>query len=426
MNWYKNDKRGWQPSFDHPNGGLPILLTEKLTLHDPMETPILSSPTAENFVNSAKPERFYRLYLTDFIDFCQKKYAPAVMKIYYFIKTNDPFGNGLQLSITETARILKYHKRTVSRAIKTLINAGELAIALVEAHVKIVATAVESKAEIVSKLGLVDIPAPPTPEPPIAVEVVTAPITPPTSKAPIVVEVVTAPITPPAAPLAPIPVETVETVEARIPTPPTAPQPQQNQSTPTTTGFSSVSNIISKLGIPEPTTPTPTIDTDSTLKTPEWYARIESRLNVLDIKLTDVHHALKKYPILAIEDAIVYTQKQTWAKSKAGVFVSYLKKWTPTSNPIRTSPTSKPEPVVTELMKRFPDIANTLSKEQNPIDKANLDYLERLRIAELIYNVQYSTIYDFFGVFITCYDYPHPIPWWDAIPQLQQLYPDFV
>ena len=128
-----------------------------------METPILSSPTAEDFLNSSKSERFYRLYVKEFIDFCQKKYAPAVMKIYYFIKTNDPFGNGLQLSITEVAKILKYHKRTVSRAIKTLVKAGEIAIAVVEAHVKIVATAVQSKTEIVSKLGLVDIPAPESP-----------------------------------------------------------------------------------------------------------------------------------------------------------------------------------------------------------------------------------------------------------------------
>jgi hypothetical protein len=391
-----------------------------------METPILSSPTAENFVNSAKPERFYRLYVNEFIDFCGKKYAPAVMKIYYFIKTNDPFGNGLQLSITETARILKYHKRTVSRAIKTLINAGELAIALVEAHVKIVATAVESKTEIVSKLGLVNTPAPSAP---IPVETVSSPITPPTApSAPIPVETVTVPITPPASSEAPIPVETVETVAEVIPTSPATPKPQQIQPTPApTTGISSIGDVISKLGFAQPTaTEPPTTDTDSAFKTPQWYARIESRLNVLDIKLADVHHALKKYPIQAIEDGIAHTQKQTWAKSKAGVFVSYLKKWTPTSNPIRTSSKSKPEPVVTELMKRFPDIANTLSKEENPIDETTLDYLERLKVAELIYNVQYSTIHDFFGVFITCYDYPHPIPWWDAVPQLQQLYPDFV
>jgi hypothetical protein len=389
-----------------------------------METPILSSPTAENFVNSTKPERFYRLYLTDFIDFCGKKYAPAVMKIYYFIKTNDPFGNGLQLSITETARILKYHKRTVSRAIKTLINAGELAVALVEAHVKIVATAVESKTEIVSKLGLVNIPAPSAPESPIPVETVEVP----TPSAPIVVETVSAPIS---APEPSISVPVVETVVEPLPTPPAATQPQQSESNPTTpkqsTGISSIGDIISKLGFAQPTAPEPpTTDTDSGFKNPQWYAKIESRLNVLDIKLADVHHALKKYPIAAIEDGIAHTQKQTWAKSKAGVFVSYLKKWTPTSNPIRTSPLSKPEQVVTALMNRFPDIAHTLSKEENPIDEASLDYLERLKVAELIYNVQFSSVHNFFGVFITIKDYPHAIPWWDAVPQLQQLYPDFI
>jgi hypothetical protein len=384
-----------------------------------MKTPILSSPAEENFADFYKSERFYRLYLNDFIDFCQKKYAPAVMKIYYFIKVNDPFSNGLSLNITEVARVLKYHKRTVSRAIKTLIKSGELAVAVIEAHVKIVATAVQSKTEIVSKLGLVDIPAPESP--------VVEPIETPTPEPSIPVRVVTAPITPPVAPEPPIAVEIVEIVEIPIPTPPVAPEPQQTQRTPAPpTGISTVGDIISKLGFAQPTaTEAPTTDTDSTFKTPEWYAKIESRLNVLDIKLADVHHALKKYSIQAIEDGIKYTQKQTWSKAKAGVFVNYLKKWTPTSNPIRTAPKSKPERVVTALMKRFPDIANTLSKEENPIDEATLDYLERLKVAELIHNVHYSSIHNFFGVFITSKDYPHPIPWWDAVPQLQQLYPAF-
>jgi hypothetical protein len=385
-----------------------------------METPILSSPAEENFADFYKSERFYRLYLNDFIDFCQKKYAPAVMKIYYFIKVNDPFSNGLSLNITEVARVLKYHKRTVSRAIKTLIKSGELALAVIEAHVKIVAKAVESKTEIVSKLGLVDIPAP---ESPVVEQIET-----PTPEAPIAVAVVTTPITPPAPPESPIAVEIVEIVETPIPTPSAALEPQQTQPTSNpTSGISTVGDIISKLGFAQPTaTPTPTTDTDSAFKTPSWYAKIESRLNVLDIKLADVHHALKKYPIQAIEDGIAYTQKQTWSKAKAGVFVNYLKKWTPTSNPIRTAPKSKPEQVVTALMNRFPDIAHTLSKEENPIDEASLDYLERLRVAELIYNVHYSSIYNFFGVFITIKDYPHAIPWWDAVTQLQQLYPDFV
>jgi hypothetical protein len=73
-------------------------------------------------------------------------------------------------------------------------------------------------------------------------------------------------------------------------------------------------------------------------------------------------------------------------------------------------------------MERFPEIATTLAHEQNPIDEATLDYLQGLKVAGGIYDMQYSSIHNFFGVFISIKDYPHPIPWWDAVPQLQQLY----
>jgi hypothetical protein len=53
-----------------------------------------------------------------------------------------------------------------------------------------------------------------------------------------------------------------------------------------------------------------------------------------------------------------------------------------------------------------------------------LDYLQRLKVAGGIYDMQYSSIHNFFGVFITVKDYPHLIPWWDAVPQLQRLYPN--
>ncbi len=174
---------------------------------------------------------------------------------------------------------------------------------------------------------------------------------------------------------------------------------------------------------PFPFPPQPQTNPETASKTPQWYDRIEFRLNAIDIKLADVLHALKKYPVRAIEDAITYTQKQTWSKAKAGVFVNYLKKWTPMTNTAKAESKAAPEPVKTALMKRFPDIAATLSQEQNPIDEATLDYLQRLKVAGGIYDMLYSSIHNFFGVFITIKDYPHPIPWWDAVPQLRKLYP---
>jgi hypothetical protein len=179
---------------------------------------------------------------------------------------------------------------------------------------------------------------------------------------------------------------------------------------------------LENLGFRQPPA-TATNDPDSAVKTPQWYACIESRLNALDIQLKDVGHALKKYPVRAIEAGIAYTQKQTWSNAKAGVLVNYLKKWTPNTTTVHSPTKSTAQPLVTVLMQRFPDIAGTLAKEQNPIDEATLDYLERLRVEGLIYNTHYNTIDNYFGVFITQQDYPHPIPWWDALTQLQQLYP---
>jgi DNA-binding MarR family transcriptional regulator len=360
-----------------------------------METAILSSPTGENFANPTESDRFYRLTTAELVHFCEAKYAPSVVKVYYYIKTVDPFGNGFPLIPKQIAKILKYDHRTVSRAIKVLVKAGELGLAIVEAHVKLVAKSIESATEIVSQLGLGKQPAPPAPEPPISVPI-------------------------------------VEMVSEPISVVPTAPQPQPSQPTKTTprsnSGADSIGNIIANMGFPETSNPQPfppesPADTDSTIKTPQWFDRVEFRLNAMDIKLADVLHALKKYPVQAIEDAIAYTQKQNWSKAKAGVFVNYLKKWTPTTGAVKGKSKSASEPVKTALMERFPDIANTLAQERNPIDEATLDYLQRLKVAGGIYDMQYSSIHNFFGVFITVKDYPHLIPWWDAVPQLQRLYP---
>jgi hypothetical protein len=381
-----------------------------------METPILSSPTGENFGNTDESNRFYRLTTAELVHFCEAKYAPSVVKVYYYIKTIDPFGNGFPISRTQIATALKYCPRTISRAINTLVKAGELALAIVEAHVKLVATTVQTVAEIVSKLGQNGIPTPVEPEPLISVPIV---------------ETVLTPIPTPFAPTALISMPVVETVLEPVITSPVTPQPQQSEPTITTfkpkAGLSSVGNVIESLDLRQPTAATATIEADSIVKTPQWYAGIESRLNTLDIKLADVLHALKKYPVRAIEDAIVYTQKQTWSKAKAGVFVNYLKKWTESEVTSQKSSvkSQKSESVVTALMKRFPEIANTLAKEQNPIDEATLDYLQRLKVEDGIYDMQYSSIHNFFGVFITIKDYPHPIPWWEAIGKLQLLYPDF-
>jgi hypothetical protein len=363
-----------------------------------MESCILPSPQGESFANPTFSDRFYRLTTAEIIHFRECKYKPSVVTVYCYIKTLDPFGQGLQIVPKQAAKQLNYHYRTVTRAIRALVEAGELALEIVEAHVKLVAQSVETVTTIVSKLGLGNNP---TPEPSTVPAVATVTISEPPQ--------------PDREPAAPLPF-----------TPSPSPSSPLENCCSVKFGASSIGNVIANMGLSKPFPSEPQTDPESTSKTPQWYDRIEFRLNALDIKLADVLHALKKYPVQAIEDAIAYTQKQTWSKAKAGVFVNYLKKWTPMISTVKGKSKAAPEPVKTALMQRFPEIAATLAQERNPIDEATLDYLQGLKVAGEIYDMQYSSIHNFFGVFISIKDYPHPIPWWDAVPQLQQLCPDLV
>ena len=90
----------------------------------------------------------------------------------------------------------------------------------------------------------------------------------------------------------------------------------------------------------------------------------------MSIKLADVLHALKKYPVDAIEAALAHTRKQRWSYAKAGVFVSFLKRWTPdlvveesVSQPVVKSTTLPRNSI---LQREFPQIAHNLAEENNP------------------------------------------------------------
>jgi hypothetical protein len=380
--------------------------------HSLMESCILPTPQGVNFADFANSDRFYRLTTAEVIHFRQAKYSPSVVTVYCYIKTKDPFGNGLEVVPAEAGEELNYNPRTVSRAVKALVKAGEIGAEIVKAHVKLVAKSVESVVEIVTNLGLVN---QPTPEPVTIPIVETSEVLQSTqlddqrpvsgNQEPVAVPL---PFIP-----APLPSQPPSVGEA---------SPLENRRS-TKSGASSIGNVIANMGFPQPSTTETPPDPDSTIKTPQWYDRVEFKLNAMDIKLADVLHALKKYSVQAIEDAIAYTQKQNWSKAKAGVFVNYLKKWTPIANKVKGKSKAAPESVKTALMEKFPDIATTLAQEQNPINEATFDYLQRLKLAGEIYDMQYSSIHNFFGVFITVKDYPHLIPWWDAVPQLQQLYP---
>jgi hypothetical protein len=380
-----------------------------------MESCILPTPQGVNFADFANSDRFYRLTTAEVIHFRQAKYSPSVVTVYCYIKTKDPFGNGLEVVPAEAGEELNYNPRTVSRAVNALIKAGEIGAEIVKAHVKLVAKSVESVVEIVTNLGLTN---QLTPEPATIPIVETSEVLQstqldgqrPTSGNQ---EQVAAPL-----PFTPAPLPSLSSQPPSV----GEASPLENRRS-TKSGTSSIGNVIANMSFPQPSTTETQPDPDSTIKTPQWYDRVEFRLNAMNIKLADVLHALKKYSVQAIEDAISYTQKQNWSDAKAGVFVNYLKKWTPTTNSTKSKSKAAPEAVKTALMERFPDIATTLAKERNPIDEDTLDYLQRLKVAGGIYDMQYSSIHNFFGVFITIKDYPHLIPWWDAVQQLQQLYP---
>jgi hypothetical protein len=391
--------------------------TKNIYHHSLMESYILPTPQGVNFADFANSDRFYRLTTAEVIHFRQAKYSPSVVTVYCYIKTKDPFGNGLEVVPAEAGEELNYNPRTVSRAVKALIKAGEIGAEIVKAHVRLVAKSVESVVEIVTNLGLAN---QPTPEP------ATIPI----------VETIKVPQStqlddqrPASSNQEPVAAAPLPFTPAPLPSP-SSQSPSVGEASPmenrrsNKSGTSSIGNVIANMGFPQPSTTETPPNPDSTIKTPQWYDRVEFKLNAMDIKLADVLHALKKYSVQAIEDAIAYTQKQNWSKAKAGVFVNYLKKWTPIANKAKSKSKSAPESVKTALMEKFPDIATTLAQEQNPINEATFDYLQRLKVAGGIYDMQYSSIHNFFGVFITVKDYPHLIPWWDAVPQLQQLYPD--
>ena len=123
-----------------------------------METPSLSFPTEETLDISRDSKLFHKLTLAEVIRFRELKFKPAETYLYCYIKTADPFGHGFRFLPKQIAKALHYNYRTVTRAFKTLMAAGEVSFAFIEAHVKVVSIAVESVAQVISKLGTVSPP----------------------------------------------------------------------------------------------------------------------------------------------------------------------------------------------------------------------------------------------------------------------------
>jgi Fe2+ or Zn2+ uptake regulation protein len=85
--------------------------------------------------------KFYPLQHDEWVRACQEL-TPSQRDVLYFIRTLDPYGNGVKITAAEIARQLStdrktIHRQTISRALKELDAKGFIDIELVEVRVKI-------------------------------------------------------------------------------------------------------------------------------------------------------------------------------------------------------------------------------------------------------------------------------------------------
>jgi Fe2+ or Zn2+ uptake regulation protein len=85
--------------------------------------------------------KFYPLQHDEWVRACQEL-TPSQRDVLYFIRTLDPYGNGVKITAAEIARQLStgrktVHRQTISRALKELDAKGFIDIELVEVRVQI-------------------------------------------------------------------------------------------------------------------------------------------------------------------------------------------------------------------------------------------------------------------------------------------------
>ena len=218
-----------------------------------METPSLPFPTEETLSISRDSNLFYKLTFAEVIRFRELKFRPAETYLYCYIKTADPFGHGFRFLPEQIGKDLNYHPRTVTRALKALKTAGEVFSAFIEAHVRVVSVAVESVAQVISKLGTVsppctekednsDISTPEVSIPtPVVLETIIEPVLTPTVLEPIIEAVFTPTVE---TILTSVVIEPIIELSEPLSPTPKPPSPTRGQ------GFSSVASVLENLNIP--------------------------------------------------------------------------------------------------------------------------------------------------------------------------------
>ncbi len=85
--------------------------------------------------------KFYPLQHEEFLSACHQL-TPAQLMVLYFLRTLDPYDDGVEVSVSEMARRLsteskEVHRSTVSRALKALDEKGFIDLELVKVKVKV-------------------------------------------------------------------------------------------------------------------------------------------------------------------------------------------------------------------------------------------------------------------------------------------------
>jgi DNA-binding transcriptional ArsR family regulator len=82
--------------------------------------------------------KFYPLQHAEWLRVC-KELSPTAKDVLYYIRTIDPYSDGVEISATQIARDLGVHRSTVSRALKDLERKGFIDLELIQVKVRVLA-----------------------------------------------------------------------------------------------------------------------------------------------------------------------------------------------------------------------------------------------------------------------------------------------
>jgi MarR family len=85
--------------------------------------------------------KFYPLDRAEWLRACHEL-TPSELNVLYFIRTFDPYSNGIRVNAAAIARDLstpqhKVHRQTVSRALKSLVDKGFIEVEILESNIKV-------------------------------------------------------------------------------------------------------------------------------------------------------------------------------------------------------------------------------------------------------------------------------------------------